>query len=147
VDRVEYLDPFARLDEQTHWEFPEGFLYYTAERKFLALVRDIEQALGEKCTIDYHSAIQDASFHAQLLVPESCKSEDYVTQLRVSNFGSLATLYDADEVVKPDCADKIKDALKQHGYIYIPSWILRESYADEKNIGIPSWGVRYFDWL
>ena len=101
MDRAEYLDLFRRLDDQTYWEFPEDFLYRPAERKFLALVEDVEQALGEKCSIEYHSAIQDASFHAQLLVPENCKLEAYAIQLRVSNFGSLATLYDADEAVKP----------------------------------------------
>ena len=147
MDRAEYLDLFARLDDQTHWESPKGFLYRLAERKFLALVKDIEQALGEECSIEYHSAIQDASFHAQLFVPESCKLENYTIQLRASNFGSLATLYDADEAVKPSCADKIKEMLKRHGYIYVPSWILREPYEDEKHIGIPNWGVRYFDWL
>lgn len=147
MDRSEYLDLFARLDDQTHWEFPEGFLYYAAESKFLALVEDVEKGLGEKCSIEYHSAIQDASFHAQLFVPESCILEDYVIKLRVSNFGSLATLYDADEVVKPVCLNKIKEMLKPHGYIYVPSWILREPYEDEKNIDIPNWGVRYFDWL
>lgn len=147
MDRAEYLDFFISLDDQTHWYFPEGFSYRPAERKFLALVKDIEEALGEDCSIEYHDAIQDASFHAQLYVPESCKLEDYVIQLRVSNFGSLATLYDADDMVKPACADKIKEVLKRHGYIYIPSWILREPYDDKKNSDIPNWGVRYFDWL
>lgn len=147
MDRAEYLDLFVRMDDQTHREFPENFLYYSAERKFLALVKDIEQTLGESCTTEYHADIQDASFHAQLFIPESCKLENDVVSLRVSNFGSLATLYDADEVVKPGCADKIKDALKRHEYLYIPSWILREPYGDRKNIGIPNWGVRYFDWL
>ena len=147
MDRAEYLELFTSLDDQTHWEFPEGFPYRAAERKFLALAGDIEQALGEKCAIEYHDAIQDASFHAQLHVPKSYMLESYAINLRVSNFGSLATLYDADDRVKPACADKIKDALKRHGYIYVPSWILREPYDDRKNISIPSWGVRYFDWL
>ncbi len=148
MDRAEYLDLFARLDDQTHWEAPEGFLYRPAERKFLALVKDLEQALGEKCTVEYGGSIQDASFHAQLFVPVSCKVEkDYVVSLRVSNFGEMATLYDADDVVKPVCADKIKEALKRHGYVYVPSWILREPYENGKNIDIPNWGVRYFDWL
>ena len=149
MDRAEYLNLLASLDDGSHWEFPEGFAYYAAERKFLALIKDIELALGESCTIEYHSAIQDASFHAQLVVPKSCLLEDYVTKLRVSNFGSLATLYDADDVVKPGCADKIKDALKQHEYVYIPSWILREPYLPHEGLvgGIRDWGVRYFDWL
>ena len=147
MDRAEYLDLFDSLDDQTHWEFPEGFSWRVADRKFLALAEDVEQALGEKCSVDYYSAIQDASFHAQLHVPKSCILEAYAIKLRVSNFGGLATLYDADDLVKPACADKIKDALKRHGYNYVPSWILREPYDDRKNIGIRDWGVRYFDWL
>ncbi len=147
MDRAEYLDLFISLDDQTHWEFPESFQYYAAERKFLALAEDVEQMLGEKCTIEYHSAIQDASFHAQLFVPRSCLLEYYFTKLRVSNFGSLATLYDTDEFVKPACLSKIEEALKRHNYLYVPSWILREPYDDNKIIGIPNWGVRYFDWL
>ena len=119
-----------------------------AERKFLTMAADVEQALSEKCSIEHGGGIQDASFHAQLFVPKSCKViENYAVQLRVSNFGGLATLYDADDVVKPACADKIKEVLKRHGYVYVPSWVLREPYDDRKNIGIPNWGVRYFDWL
>lgn len=147
MDRAEYLDLLASLDDGIHWEFPEGFPYRAAERRFLAMAADVEQALGERCSIEYHSAIQDASFHAQLFVPKSCALEDYAVKLRASNFGSLATLYDTDDVVKPACADKIKDVLKRHGYVYVPSWILREPYDDRQNIGIPNWGVRYFDWL
>ena len=147
MDRAEYLDLLASLDDQTHWEFPEGFLYRPAERRFLAMAEDVEKALGEKCTIEYHSAIQDASFHAQLFVPKICTQQGYNVKLRTSNFGNLATLYDVGEDVKPACADKIIDVLKQHEYIYIPSWVLREPYNGTKTIGIPNWGVRYFDWL
>lgn len=150
MERAEFLDLLTRLDDQTHWEWLGGWdkaTYDAAQRKFLALAEDVQQALGEKCTIEHGGQIQDASFHGLLAIPQSCLRQDYIVSLRVSNFGSLATLYDADDFVKPGCSDKIKDFLKRHGYTYVPSWILDERYPGPKEIGIPNWGVRFFDYL
>jgi len=147
MDRAQYLDLLKQHDDQTHWEWPGGWntsAYYAAERKFLALAEDIQQVLGERLTVEHGAQIQDASFHGLVALPKSCLLEDYIVSLRISNFGNLATLYDVDDVVAPGCLDKIKDALKRHGYTYVPPWILREPYP---HMGLGNWGVRYFDYL
>lgn len=150
MERAEYLQLLSQHDDHSHWEYPGGWnksAYDIAHRKFLGLTENIQQAFGEKLAVEYGSMIQDASFHGQVSLPQDWLLENYIISLRVSNFGSFATLYDADNVVKLDCLQKIKAILKQHDYIYLPSWILTEVYPDPKGVGIPNWGVRYFDYL
>ena len=152
MEREQYLELLNKIDDPLYGEWPGGWnktFYDAAEAKFLKLAEEIQQALGERCAIEYGNLIQDASFHGQLDVPESCLTQQYVVSLRVSNFGSLATLYDADDVLKAECLNKIKSAVKRNGYTYLPSWVLREAYPvrNEGITGMHNWGHRYFDYL
>ena len=151
MDRSEFLDLLKRHDDTVHGEWPGGWntsAYHAAERKFLALAEEVQQVLGESPVVEHGGAIQDASFHGLLALPKSCLVNDYKVSLRVSNFGNLATLYDADDMVKSACRDKVKDVLARRGYIYVPSWVLNEPYPPQVLLpSIPNWGVRYFDYL
>lgn len=167
----------ARLDDPVYAQFQGGWAHWNeaaAEARFLALVEALEARLGcpvlpepEPADVEayrllwqtsllYESsrAIQDASFHGQVLLPRSLLTEagrslNYVVRLRVSNFGSLATVYDDDTMVQEQVLASMRQTLEEQGYIYVPSDLLAEPYTG-KNPGVSgfrNWGLRYFDWI
>ncbi len=167
----------AHLDDPANAQFPGGWEQWNemaAEARFLALVKALEARLGcpalpepdpadaeayrrlWQTTLLYEAgrAIQDASFHGQILLPrllltETGRSLNYVIRLRVSNFGHLATAYDDDTMVQPAALAAIRQALEEQGYIYMPTDLLAEPYTG-KNPGVSgfrTWGLRYFDWI
>jgi len=137
------------LDDPVRAEAPPRWDRRAAEAIFVALAQALEQRLGYQCAYETGSSIQDASFHGQLRLPRELLMDEYIVQLRASNFGHLATIYDDDIVVKQDARATIVSTLEEFGYIYIPSDVLNTPYTG-RNPGVSgsrTWGERFFDWI
>lgn len=167
----------ARVDDPVDPQFPGGFKRWNeakAEARFLAVVQTLAERLGCPAlpdfdpidleqyrllwqeTLFYESgrAILDASFHAQISLPRPLLSEkgrdlNYILRLRVSNFGDLATVYDDDTMLEPAALAIIRQALEEHGYVYVSTALLLEPYTGQNPgvSGFRDWGMRYFDWI
>ena len=78
------------LDEANCWEFPSKFDYNRLNSEVRAVWREIESRLGRKLPLEDGSSIQDASFHADIILwqQESVRMIARVS-LRFSNFGKM----------------------------------------------------------
>jgi len=137
------------LDDPVRAEAPPRWDRRAAETTFVALAQTLEQRLGYRCAYETGAFIQDASFHGQLRLPRELLTDEYIVQLRASNFGNLATIYDDDTVVKQGARATIVSTLAEFGYIYIPIDVLNIPYTG-RNPGVSgfrTWGERFFDWI
>jgi len=137
------LDDPIRAEAPAHWD------RRAAEATFVALARALEQRLGYPCAYETGSSIQDASFHGQIRLPREVLTDEYIVQLRASNFGHLATIYDDDTVVERDARATIVSTLDEFGYVYIPSDVVNAPYTGRNRgvSGFRTWGERFFDWI
>jgi hypothetical protein len=138
---MDYLDLLRRLDDRQHWEFPKDFDYDAAVARFARFVDALSIALGQPLRTESGYAIQDASFHSQVFVP---LGEKWFTSMRFSNFGNMVTIRD-DEATPRVLKTMVNDLLKKHGYVYVPSHVLRQKYPGDE--WVPNWWTRYFDHL
>ncbi len=142
---MDYARLLAAHDHPTHWEYPPGFDYRTATARFGKFVATLSAALGEPVASETGVHIQDASFHSQVFLPLPGGRQGLI---RLGNFGDLATVGDGEPVPKPTLA-VVLELLARHGYTYVPAAVLDAAYTGSNPgvTGIPSWRIRYFDWV
>jgi hypothetical protein len=142
---VEYLNLLRQHDDPRRWEYPTGFDYDAATRRFAKFTEALSALLKVTLKSESGSYIQDASFHSQIYVP--LDSERY-TLIRFSNFGNMATVSE-DEPVSEELMRAIVELLEKHGYVYVPAAVLDQPYTGENPgvTGIRTWWIRYFDWV
>ena len=133
IDNGELWALLHQLDDPAHLETPQGFDREAVRRQFDSLVSRLTTAFGTACGAD--RSVQDATYHAQVIVPADATATGRNLVVRVSNFGNLAVLaienpgaYDQEEfdalVHKNDVA-RISKSLDEGNYIFIPeapSW-------------------------
>jgi hypothetical protein len=141
---TDYTSLLKVHDDPRNAEWPPGFDLSAAETKFTKMAKEIVAAFPGS-HFETGTAIQDASFHGQIFV---ALAGDFAS-LRVSNFGSLATVTDEDDCLDAVSRSRLLDTLAAHGYTFIPADILDQPY-DGTNPGVTgfrTWWCRYFDWL
>jgi hypothetical protein len=140
-----YIDILRRHDDPVRWEYPAGFNYDRAVKRFRGFAGELASLWDKPIEIETESHIQDASFHSQIRIP--VRDDEFVL-VRFSNFGDMATF--AEEVAVPD---QLRQALlrmfEKHGYIYVPAEVLEQPYSGSNPgvTGIRDWWIRYFDWV
>lgn len=139
------MDLLRQYDDPWSWEYPVGFDYDAATRRFAKFADALSALLGVPLKSETGSHIQDASFHSQIYVP--LDSERY-TLIRFSNFGNMATVRE-DELVPDEMKGTIIDLFEKHGYVYVPATVLDQPYTGTNTgvTGIRNWWIRYFDWV
>lgn len=142
---MDYAKLFALYDHPTHWEYPPGFDYETANARFLKFVEALSKSLGYEVQKETGAHIQDASFHSQVLFPVQ---RDRQPTIRFSNFGDMASV-SFGELLPKETTDIVDRLLKEHGYINVPSEELDLPYSGDNPgvTGIETWGIRYFSWV
>lgn len=143
-----------KFDEVKRYETPSNFDYEALWSRVLILAKDLQSLFGLEFKID--NQVQDASFFGDIIIPHDLvinPEPNYLYSIRISNFGSLATLT-FDESYSNTIKDKIIHKLEKHSFIFISSDDLEEEYDGNflkfnKIIGgeKPSWWIRYFDYL
>lgn len=142
---MDHIELLKRHDDPQRWEYPEGFDYDRATKRFATFADDLSVALGHQLNTESGSHIQDASFHSQIYLP---LNDEWRAVMRFSNFGDMVAISD-DESVPAQSMKLILDLLTKHGYVYVPSSVLEESYPGTNPgvTGIRDWWIRYFDWV
>jgi len=145
---MNFYQLFHQLDEPNSWEFPSRFDYDQLNREVRAVWRELESQLGRTLPIEDGSRIQDASFHADIILWQQQSGKViHRVSLRFSNFGNMVTLTDEESV--PDVEYRIiQSTLHDHGFTYVPTDELEKEYygviPDRRTIG--TWWIRYFDY-
>lgn len=142
---VDYLDLLRQHDDPRRWEYPVGFDYDAATRRFAEFSNALAASLNVPLKSESGSYIQDASFHSQIYVPLDSGRN---TLIRFSNFGDMAAVSE-DGPVPKEMMRGIIELLEKHGYVYIPARVLDQPYtgANPGVTGIRNWWIRYFDWV
>lgn len=159
VGNVETMDKHTKdillkFDEVNRYETPSNFDYDQLKSHVADLVHKLEGIFNLEFVID--DQIQDASFFCDIRIPTALLATPKTNtgySIRISNFGSLATLT-FDEEYPEDVKRKLKDTLARKNFVFIQSDDLEEVYdgAFTKFYEIlgrprPSWRTRYFDYL
>src|SRR5689334_13202599 len=124
----EYLAVMIENDFPNHAEFPHGFNYKAAEKRFRNTVSEIEGTLGQALVTQTLGEIQDASFHGELFLPSEFLAEGCSACIRFSNFGnfvSVYTDYTGDSEIKPEVKNRTVSILEKNGYMFLPGTSLR----------------------
>jgi hypothetical protein len=109
--------------------------------------------------------MQDCSFHAQLHFPAELvtgplwiPAKDLGPMyadgppapifygMRFSNFGQMVELYD-EALIVPDLLQSVRPLILKHEYVWIPTKVLALPYDGKFGKFIPTWFVRYFDYI
>ena len=147
---AEAWELLRRHDSAEGVEWPPGYDWEAAERRFRALVARLEDALEMPLQAESGATIQDASFHGQVVLPDALlgptRRPGVTYALRVSNFGGLAAICGDDEV-EPRALAAVDEALEAAGYVRLPGALLDRPYDGRVPAGIATWWDRYFDWL
>jgi hypothetical protein len=147
---MNYDKILRRYDEQGAYEFPSGFPADSFEREAAEACSTLEKQLGRKLKFEGPLFCQDASFGAQCVLHEQPIKDNLIHQscVRFSKFGRLVSITDTS-VIDPIELDKIIQTMASLDYTYIPADILDKPY-DGVMAGVtalPTWWIRYFDWL
>lgn len=149
-----------QLDDPVHLEKPQGFDWEAARRQFDGLVFRLNAAFGTACGAD--RGVQDATYHAQVIVPAAATATGQNLVVRVSNFGNLAVLAlgnpgtygqeEFDALVHEIDLARISKSLDAGKYLLIPEAPLWKTYDGcvPTRVFLPSkptWWIRYFDYL
>ena len=136
------------LDKSTSAEFPNNFDYASLNRQVRAIRDNLERVLGRKLDLEDGSAIQDASFHADLVLESHIESPTIIFRhsLRFSNFGHLVALT-SPESVSPGDLELVLRVVATHGFIFLPTDELDRPYDGAAGWSVPTWWIRYFDYL
>ena len=148
------------LDDPDYIETPAGFDRAAARRAFVELTERLSGAFEAECAADLH--VQDASLHAQVVVPAEATATGQSFVVRVSNFGMLAVIaldnpgvHSEEEFrarADPHDVERIAACLDAGGYVLVPEEPLWTPYrgAIVRHVfggGGPTWWDRYFDYL
>jgi hypothetical protein len=141
---MDYAQLLVRHDHPTHWEYPPGFDYETANARFARFVADLSAILRVSVSSETGACIQDASFHSQAFLP---LPDGRQALIRFSNFGDMVAV--GDEPVPEPILATVLELLICQGYTYVPASALNAPYtgANPGVTGISTWWVRYFDWV
>ena len=150
---TDYIAILQAYDQGENWDLPRGFDWQAAQTDFEALVQNVRGIGGLEHAVGSYA--QDASFFAEILVPAEYlklpKPATHAVLLRVSNWGSLATVSDRS-LLQPEVLEQIKALLVKCGYLYIPPSVLAQEYDSGATVLHPgarraTWWDRYFDYL
>ncbi|WP_351225801.1 hypothetical protein [Streptomyces sp. NPDC002133] len=145
-----------------HLEFPDGFDHRRALARVHALVERLETGFDCRCVVD--TAVQDASFHGDVVVPAEMAAAGKRITFRLSNFGAFAVVaaenpgsyLDLDEAqaqgaLTPADRRTAEAAVVSLGYVLIPERALCRPYDGVTPLGEYSegatWWTRFFDYL
>ena len=142
---MDYMDLLRLHDDRVHWESPLDFDNRVESARFDGFVKDLSTELGTIYLAETGSAIQDASFHSQIVLQ---MAEGRFVTIRFSNFGNMATVSDEDLMPEP-MMRTVQDLFLRHGYVYVPATVLNAPYTGSNPgvTGIETWRTRYFDWV
>jgi hypothetical protein len=137
-------------DERGQYEFPQHFDAVSLEKRARQVHREILGS-GYVAGFEDWTDNQDASFGLAITVDSfqvSGAQGIRIPTIRFSNFGSLASLTWQD-LVDEQFLTVAKDTLNKHGFIFVPQAELEVPYdgPNSPDESLPSWWVRYFDWL
>ena len=92
--------------------------------------------------------VQDASFQDEIILYTTDKDQfPFQSSLRFSNFGRMVAYTNPDEEEKKIHND-ILSILKNHNFVFIPNKLLDVEYdGNNKEPGIETWWIRFFDYL
>jgi hypothetical protein len=137
-------------DEDNAWEFPSRFDAKDIETRARTVFSELCGYFGE---LEFEDWIynQDASFGLAIIFkPYEKKTSKIIQQpvIRFSNFGNLAT-FTLEELLPENARQIIVDSLSKNGFIFVDAEEIDETYDGvmSPNKSIPTWWIRYFDWL
>ena len=152
--KVETRNILLEFDEQGRFETPSKFDYETLVNRVARITTDLEENFGLTFKID--NQVQDASFYCDIRIPRELVLKPRPNlgySVRISNFGGLATI-NFEEEYSAKTISTIKEILNRHDFIYICCDDLDQEYDGQfeefkKILGgdIPTWQIRYFDYL
>jgi hypothetical protein len=153
----DYLQILKDSDDPRYAEFPGGYnkqSYDDSIKRFLKLAEQVKSVLGSECVIESGDKVQDASFIGEVLLPTGVLQEpmkspaDFGANLRVSNFGDLATI--SEELpINEDILDRVVSLIRSAGYRYVPYDVLTTPYTGTNPgvTGYHNWYHRFFDFI
>lgn len=132
-------------DDPSRWESPRAFDRVAAAGRFARFSETLSSALAVPLKSETGSAIQDASFHSQIFLP---LGDERHAVVRFSNFGNMATISE-EEPLPAQLLETVVELLRKYRYRYVPASVLEQPYTGKNPgvTGIPSWWIRYFDWV
>jgi hypothetical protein len=141
---LEDLESLKKLDSSAHPEAPDVFDRGEAEATFLMLA-DHLRSLFPSVSAESGAAIQDASFHGQIVLR---RGDSYVS-IRASNFGRLVTMVDEDSVLRDVEVSFVRAAFGRFRYVYVPHALLAAKYdgACRGVSGFRDYFGRFFDYI
>lgn len=159
-------DILLRFDEIGAWERPEAMNYDVLRQSVLRVQNGLNKRFGLQFLLD--DQVQDASFGFDLKLPKEIYQQPSPSQMkkkfglvadincavRFSNFGRLATIC-FEEQCTEGAPGGIKEELSAEGFIYLPASDLDIDYDGRfeefkkvlGNESIPTWWIRYFDYI
>jgi len=144
---MNYKELLLKHDKKGSFEFPKNFDYELLNKRFHNVLNELNVKLDQSFEIEEGLLIQDASFHADIILQENKEETGiYRTVLRFSNFGNFVTLSDFKNISE-DWKNIIFDILEKQSFIYIPLEYLYLEYDGCEAGKINSWWIRYFDYL
>ena len=149
--KEEYRRLLSTADEPNCYEFPSGFDYKSLEEAAMLVRRAIAGELGERTKFEGAEYNQDASFSITINFEDRQKSIDGAVlqpQIRFSNFGRLVTVT-WPELLGGALTDGVVRIMEARGFHYVPADILDARYDGVMagNPNLPTWWIRYFDWI
>jgi hypothetical protein len=146
-------DLLRRYDAPPAFYEPLGFDYAAAQRRFRDLLPALSGVFGESLQFEDGSAIQDASFFAQVFLPRDSLVRALApfesAVLRFSNFGDMVAVRHED-ALDPRELMTLRDVLQRAGYVFVPEVALLAKYPGGPVEWVESrgatWWTRYFDW-
>jgi hypothetical protein len=153
------------LDDPNHLERPQGFDSDNEVQRAHRLISALSTSFNWKLTIDAGTgAVQDASFLGDISIPPQATRSGHRIVIRLSNFGHLAVVAaegfgvhdQAQMAMLIDDQDRhaVARALGDGGYRIVPEDLMWRPYDGRSDslraayaTSIPSWWIRYFDYI
>lgn len=151
---IETRNILLEFDEQGRFETPSKFDYETLVNRVAKMANSLKQHFGLTFKID--NQVQDASFYCDIRIPHKLVLKPRPNlgySVRISNFGGLATI-NFEEEYSTETISTFKEILERNDFIYISYDELDHDYDGQfekfKEIlggEVPTWQIRYFDYL
>jgi hypothetical protein len=152
--KTETKDILLKFDEQDCYETPSKFDYKALVNRINELVKDLEKHF--ELIFPVENQIQDASFYCDIKIPQELIMKarpNLGYSVRISNFGGLATI-NFEEEYSTETNSTIKNILGRHEFNFVSGDDLDQEYdglfEEFKGIlggEVPTWQIRYFDYL
>lgn len=135
-----YLEFLQLCDDAKHVKAPDGFDRNDAASDGRRLRDALSNTLGRNLGIEQH--LSGASFHSEIILQEDTSGRSVRhSSLRLSNFGAMAGI--AGPALGTADLEVVRDALRHHNFIYVPSQVLSKPY-DGPASDQSTWWSRYF---